>query len=119
MKINPQTASIDSLLLAIGENLREHIKAKSTIQQFCQDNGVPSSTLYRFFDGDNISADNLFRIIRGLGMTDVLGELLRPPEASPVQAWRKEFTTKNASIKNKDIDLQGLLSTRTGKKRTP
>lgn len=89
MDISVDSASVEAIQEAIGETLYAIIKKEHGIKNFCADNGLSTATLHRFGQGGNVTLPNLIRILRGLGMTSILNEMLAPPPESLVDKWRR------------------------------
>ncbi len=99
--IDPQAATIDQLQLAIGEALKARIEADGTVTRFSSQYGIGKTSLYRLFGGEGISLANLLRLLRGLGMFDVIDTLLTPPapaSESPLEIWRTQGAHSTARV---------------------
>lgn len=101
MKVNVNHTSVEQLQLALGKSLKAKIKAQSKVKSFAKENGIGKTSLYRLFNGEGISMDNLIRLLRGLGMHDVLETLLSEPEISPVLEWAKKEKKLNKKLNKK------------------
>ena len=91
-KPNASGASVDALLRALGQRLKQQKRAlKSgrgrtlTDEELAQRAGVSRSTVVRLWQGEPIGTDNLIRVIRALDCLDLLQALITEPEPTPLQ----------------------------------
>jgi len=111
--MNIESASIDALMKEISVNLKAHIDQQGKVGAFCDKTGIKSTTLYRFFAGENIGIDNFLRILRGVNMEHVIAQLIQPPAASPMQAWEEQAGTQKSQhnvVENKNESVPSARS---------
>lgn len=98
--LDPQLASIEQIQLAIGKALKHRVESEGiTVTQFAQQHGIGKTSLYRLFKGEGISLANLIRILRGLGMQDLIIGLLEPPLESPLDHWKARAPQEKFAVK--------------------
>lgn len=82
---NPAYASVDQLLRDMGAALQLHAERAGSVSTLAEACGVSRRTLYRLFRGEVVGSDVLIRVLRGLGRQEVVYDLLRRPEATPIE----------------------------------
>ena len=85
-----QKYPICDLLKVLGQTIQEDIKNKHLHKQdICRMSGVSAMTLYRLCNGENVSLDGLFRVLKAVGRYDSLELLLTPTQPSPMDLYYK------------------------------
>jgi transcriptional regulator with XRE-family HTH domain len=85
-----QKYPICDLLKVLGQTIQEDIKNKHLHKQdICRMSGVSAMTLYRLCNGENVSLDALFRVLKAVGRYDSLELLLTPTQPTPMDLYYK------------------------------
>ena len=75
------------LVAMLGERYKDYrIRAGKSQKEVAEFSGVSMFTVSQFENGSarNITLDSLFRMLRSIGMIDVVGKLLEPLPPSPI-----------------------------------
>lgn len=99
--MDPHRASIDALKEEMGKCLEEAIDRQGGKVAIASQAGLNRATLYRLLSGKNVSTDVLLRTLRALGRNDLLAELTRMPEPSPLERLPHRATR---SLKFRDTE---------------
>jgi transcriptional regulator with XRE-family HTH domain len=83
-KSSVQYASLHSLQVSLGENMRTQVKRWGSQADFCVAAGMSRGTLNRLFTGETVGVDVLFRVLRTLGDSYVIEQLTRAAATNPL-----------------------------------
>jgi len=90
-QIDIERASNEAILGAIGDALATRIDQKpGTRKDFSKKAGVGRTSLYRLINGENTNMETFIRVLRTLGMKDVLYALTKEAIPSPMQSLVKK-----------------------------
>ena len=85
-----QKYPICDLLKVLGQTIETDIKQKHLHKQdICRMSGVSAMTLYRLCNGENVSIEVLFRVLKAVGRYDSLEVLLTASDVPPIDLYYK------------------------------
>lgn len=88
---------ICDLLKALGQTIQKDIKQKGFHKKdLCRICGISTMTFYRLCNGENVSLDALFRVLKAIDRYDTLELLLTPLPPPPIDLYYKMKKTKRA-----------------------
>lgn len=82
----------------MGQALSEAIDRQGGKVAFSKEAGLSRATLYRLLAGENVSTEVLLRVLRALGRIDLLTELTRPPEPTPLERFAQSRARKKRPL---------------------
>jgi len=96
----------DTILMKLGEKIRQvRLRKDMTQIALAEESGVAKRTIERFEKGASIQLTGLVRILRALGMIELLLDLIPEQENSPMAQLLGEKKVKyRASRKDKNKD---------------
>lgn len=94
MKITPQLSD-QAVLAELGARLeRTRLERNLSQQELASLTGVARSVVQRLESGSPVTTTNFVRVLRGLGLTEVLDQLVPEPPPSPVQLLQLHGRTR-------------------------
>ena len=102
MLIDP-TSNDEAILGEIGHRLaRTRLERNLSQQQLAHEAGISKATVERLEAGEPIKSTSLLRVLRSLGMLEVLDRLIPEPQPSPIERLRLQGRQRRRARGNRD-----------------
>jgi len=88
--IDYRARPVADLMHEMGQQMRARIKQRGTLAAFANQSGIPTRTLTRLVNGEDVGTETLYRALRALERWDVIHALLQPPEPTPLDLLERQ-----------------------------